>query len=68
MNWPEPGTLPTIARAEIPIGARILGMAPMGVRWEAVMTKKGIRPDGNCPPGEFVPCFTETTAGIREIA
>lgn len=41
----------------LPNGTRLLGMAPIGVQWEAEKTARGkLKPDGNCPPGEF--CIT----------
>ena len=68
MRWPEPGTLPKIQRNEIPVGSTILGMAPIGIRWIAKMTKNGIKPEGDCPRCEFVPCFASTPGGIKEVA
>jgi len=68
MRWPEPGVLPKINRQEIPVGSTILGLAPIGIRWMATMTKNGIKPEGNCPRSEFVPCFCTTNNGIKEVA
>lgn len=40
---------------DLPHGARIKGMAPIGVTWWATWNKHKQRwkPDGNCPAGEF---------------
>lgn len=67
-RWPEPGVHPKIAVPDIPVGASVLGMAPIGVRWMATMTRKGPKPDRGCPRHEFVPCFTQVDNEIREIA
>jgi len=67
MHWPDVGTLPKISRYDIPAGSTILGLAPIGIRWMATMTKNGIKPEGNCPRSEFVPCFCTTNNGIKEV-
>jgi len=67
-RWPEPGALPKISISEIPAGSTVWGMAPLGIRWTARMTKSGIRPDGNCPSGEFVPCYAEVVGELKEVA
>lgn len=40
---------------DLPDGARILGLAPIGVRWHATWNKSSQtwKPDGNCPAHEF---------------
>jgi hypothetical protein len=45
---------------DVPVGSKILGLAPIGIRWEGTMTKNGVRPKdwsrkvARC---EFVPCY-----------
>lgn len=48
-----------LSLAELPVGTRLRGLAPIGVRWEAVKTRDGIRPAGNCPASEFVVTHAE---------
>ena len=48
-----PGEGPTVAFADIPRNTALRGMAPIGVPWHAVMKNGQVRPDGNCPVGEF---------------
>lgn len=67
MRWPEPGTAPTCSVADIPVGSRVDGLAPIGVRWSATRTAKGFRPDDNCPASEFLPCFVELDDVIKEV-
>lgn len=40
---------------DLPHGARVMGLAPIGVRWWATWDKhrQRMKPDGNCPAGEF---------------
>ena len=53
---PEPGAGPFITLAELPKGACVLGLAPIGVRWRAKVVKPGVlKPEGNCPRSEFSP-------------
>ena len=56
-EFPEPGAGPSAARGTIrglPPGTKLLGLAPIGVRWCAMVIKGRIKPAGNCPPGEFL--------------
>lgn len=50
---PSPGEGPFVARSEIPNKAPLRGMAPIGVPWHAKMVRGQVKPDGDCPPGEF---------------
>lgn len=53
---PEPGAGPFVKLADLPKGTHVLGLAPIGVRWRATVTKPGVlKPEGNCPRREFVP-------------
>jgi hypothetical protein len=53
MSFPI-GEGPFVTRADIKSGTLLMGMAPIGIRWEAKMMPNGrIKPDGNCPPSEF---------------
>ena len=56
-KFPTLERLKKIKLKEIPINTPILGMAPIGIPWEGKMTRKGIKPNGNCPQNEFAPCF-----------
>ncbi len=57
-----------ISREMVPVGAVVLGLAPIGIRWEAIALGNGkFRPDGNCPPREFAPCFALFDGKILEI-
>lgn len=67
LKWPEPGTCPTIALADIPVGTIIHGLAPIGIRWTAKKTKKGLKPKGNCPAWEFAPCFAVVRNTVHEV-
>ena len=59
---PEPGVGPFVALKDLPKGTHILGLAPMGVRWRAIINEKGnLKPEGNCPRCEFLP----TTALVK---
>lgn len=50
---------------ELPPGTRLGGLAPIGVKWSATITRNGkIKPDGNCPAGEFAP----TSARIGDVS
>lgn len=54
MSWEEPGTGPFVELKDVPIGTRLMGLAPMGIRWAAkIGPKRKIRPEGNCPSCEF---------------
>ena len=49
-----PGDGPFLKREEIKPGARLCGLAPIGIQWWGKMGPKGIvRPDGDCPASEF---------------
>jgi len=65
--WPSPGTVPKIKLADVPNGAHILGMAPIGVRWEGTMRNGVVCPDKGCPKGEFSPCYALLPDGWKEI-
>lgn len=67
-SWPMPGEHEAIQLTDVPVGSTILGMAPIGVRWLAKKTKKGVKPEGRLPACEFAPCFTEVDGVVREIA
>ena len=57
---PEPGAGPFITTSELKKGTRVLGLAPIGVRWRAVVKPSGgIKPEGNCPRSEFVPTHAQ---------
>jgi hypothetical protein len=43
----------------LPTGTAVAGMAPIGVRWGAIRTTRGLRPDAGCPRGEFAPMYAE---------
>ena len=45
--------------ADLPVGTRLRGLAPMGVSWEAIKTRDGVKPDGACPASEFVVTHAE---------
>lgn len=53
---PEPGAGPFITLTELPKGTHVLGLAPIGIRWRAKVTGPNrLKPEGNCPRGEFSP-------------
>jgi hypothetical protein len=57
-EFPEPGIAPFITVAELTKGTLVMGLAPVGVRWRGIVDKPGqIKPEGNCPRREFVPCM-----------
>lgn len=57
MRPPAPGEGPSVSRTTLVPGERLLGMAPIGVRWMATVNERGrIKPEGNCPASEF--CLT----------
>lgn len=61
---PEPGVAPFVKLADLSKGTHVLGLAPIGVRWRAmVMGPSKLKPDGNCPRSEFVP----TTALVKGV-
>ena len=62
MKWPnsaeaDAADLRPVMMREIPRGATIAGLAPIGRRWTGVKTLRGIRPDKGCPMREFSPCY-----------
>ena len=65
--WPLSGNFPTIALNDVPPRTLILGLGPIGVRWEARKTKDSLKPAGNCPTEEFLPCFALCKNQIYEI-
>lgn len=71
-TWPDPELrIPTMPRHEVPIGSKILGLAPMGVRWEGTMTKQGIKPDSwprRVSRSEFSPCYAEVRGFWYDIS
>lgn len=67
LRWPEPGVLPKVRLSDLPVGAEILGLAPVGRRWTAVMTKSGIKPAPGCPAAEFLPCFASYGGNVVEV-
>lgn len=49
-----------IKRADLirlPEGTPIAGLAPIGIRWSAVISRGKIRPDRGCPASEFAPTY-----------
>jgi hypothetical protein len=67
MKWPIPGESPSIRLTDIPVGTRLLGMAPIGVRWYGVMTRNGPTPDKGCPPSEFAVCGAMVGGVMYEV-
>lgn len=59
MKWPDlEAVTETIRLCDIPRGTTILGLAPIGIRWTATVTRGGrVKPEGNCPACEFYPCY-----------
>lgn len=53
MSLPAPGEGPQVRWADVPPNCGLLGLAPIGVRWGARRINGRIRPEGDCPPGEF---------------
>ncbi len=52
---PGPGVGPFVNQSDIKPGSDLMGLAPIGIRWEAKMGPKGkIKPAGDCPRSEFV--------------
>ena len=53
---PEPGIGPFIALSALKKDTKVLGLAPIGIRWRGIVGNKGIiKPEGNCPRSQFVP-------------
>lgn len=50
---PYLGEGPTIQWSNVPDGAALYGMAPIGVPWHAVKKCGRVKPDGNCPRSEY---------------
>lgn len=48
-----PGEGPFVYRSDIQNGTALRGMAPIGVPWHATMKNGRVKPDGDCPVGEF---------------
>jgi hypothetical protein len=68
MNLPEPGTGPFIRLTEVKAGTALLGLAPIGIRWRATMGRDGkIKPEGDCPRGEFLPTHAYVQGVWQEI-
>ena len=68
-KWPRiDEVVPAIRLQDIPAGTRILGLAPIGIRWEGKMGRNGkIKPAGNCPRGEFAAMYACLPDGVRSI-
>lgn len=70
-GWPtieEMDKLPTIGRHNIPAGTVILGLAPIGVRWEGRAMGNGrIKPNRGCPVREFAPLYALMNEGTHQI-
>lgn len=67
MKWPDPGTLQKCTVSDIPVGTKVDGMGPIGVRMSAIRTKNGFKTDNGCPSSEFVPCFVEMSDYVYEV-
>jgi hypothetical protein len=64
---PEPGVGPFVKLADLPVGTWVLGLAPIGVRWRAIVDKKGLKPEGNCPRSQFCPTTARVNGRWMEI-
>lgn len=69
-KWPIPGEPLAMPLRDVPVGSKIVGLAPIGIRWEAVMTKKGVKPldwPKKISTCEFVPCYAYVMGEWREV-
>ncbi len=72
--YPLAGERPTLPLSDVlslPVGTRVGGLAPIGVRWlGTVATYRGrryIHPDKGCPRGEFAPCTVVVSGVLYDI-
>lgn len=67
---------PTISRADLlklPRGTSVGGLAPIGIRWHATVSKRSdgtpyLKPADGCPPNEFAPTHVRINGKTYEVA
>lgn len=63
----SPGEGPFVAISEIPDGATLMGMAPIGIRWSGLKKRGVIVPDGDCPAAEFAITHAMVNGAWHEV-
>lgn len=66
-SWPDPGSCQKVKYKDVPVGARVLSLAPIGIRGEGRRGRLGVKPEGNCPRGEFSACYAHVRGAWVEI-